>query len=168
MNKRGVTPSEIREYDGVDLKGNEVKKGGVYKNKKFLSGFTLVEILISIALLTVGVVLLINALVIGTEGLTVARRRIKAIDYAQKVMEERIVGFGFNHGNLTAVAGSKTTHSLTPIDNFTRSYEVWYVTATDLKSISTSATDYKRIKVTVRDNLGIVEDITLETLRTNY
>lgn len=125
-------------------------------------GFTLVEILIAIAVLSLGVALFFNAFTQGMRGILVGQRRAVAVNYAQQVMEKYIMPKKFN--DLTA--GIYYVNNATT-DGFKLQYMVNYVNALNLDQIVSSG-DYKRILVSVIDNRGIVPQVNLIMLKTDY
>jgi len=134
--------------------------------KKISSGFTLIEILVAIALIITGVALLINAFVVGFDGIRNAQLKVDALLYAQKAMEQNIMGQAFDSSNL-----SIGTHALADVGIFSREYEVFYVDSSDLDTEVDGPTDYKRVEVTVSISSGSIKrfsDVELVTIRTNY
>jgi len=136
--------------------------GGPPLDSRHLTGFTLVEVLIAISLVAVGIWLMMNAFIKGSEGIIAARRRIEGLHCAQEVMEDYVISKEFDDFTIG-------TQSLSGSNNFSRSYTVWYVDSSDLETDDESGTtDLKRIRVTVSDNNDKIADITLDTLKTNF
>ncbi len=53
--RKGFTPLEIKKHNGRRLKNGEVAQGGMfmYRKKKFLAGFTIIELLIVITVIAI-------------------------------------------------------------------------------------------------------------------
>lgn len=139
---------------------NIIKNGKQY-------GFTLVEVLIAVVVIIIGMWLMMNAFLLASEGIIVSERRMKAVSYVQEVMENYVISSDFGDSNLNASGGSKTSHSVDTVDGFTRSYDVWYVTSSNLYNPS-GVSDYKRIQVKISDNNNTIEDVTLDVIKTDF
>ncbi len=133
------------------------------RNNSYSNGFTLIEILIAILILNIGVALFFNAFTMAMKGILGAQRRILAVNYGQQVMEKYIMPKTFN--NLSA--GTTLVNNATS-DRFKLEYETNYVNASNIEQIVVGATDYKRMLVTVTDNLGIVPAVKVIMLKTDY
>jgi len=127
------------------------------------NAFTLVEILVAIAILNVGVVLFFNAFTTGMKGILAGQRRVLAVNYGQQVMEKYVVSKRFNDLSVTTVYVNNATS-----DNFKLQYQVNYANALNLEQVVGTTTDYKRILVTVTDNRGIVPAVNIIMLKTDY
>ncbi|MCM8765912.1 MAG: type II secretion system GspH family protein [Candidatus Omnitrophica bacterium] len=126
-------------------------------------GFTLVEILIAIAVLSLGVALFFNAFTQGMKGILAGQRRVLAVNYAQQVMEKYVLPKKFNDLSIATVYVNNATS-----DGFKLQYMVNYVNALNLDQVLGTQTDYKRILVSVIDNRGIVPQVNLIMLKTDY
>ncbi|MCM8793386.1 MAG: prepilin-type N-terminal cleavage/methylation domain-containing protein, partial [Candidatus Omnitrophica bacterium] len=126
------------------------------------NGFTLVEILIAIAVLSMGVALFFNAFTQGMKGILAGQRRVIAVNYAQQVMEKYVMPKKFND----LVLGTYYVNNATA-EGFKLQYMVNYVNSLNLDQIVSSG-DYKRILVSVIDNRGIVPQVNLIMLKTDY
>lgn len=125
--------------------------------------FTLVEILIAMAVLALGVALFFNAFTQGMQGILAGQRRVIAVNYAQQVMERYVIPKKFNDLSVGLVYVNNATS-----EGFKLQYQVNYVNALNLDQTVGSTTDYKRILVTVTDNRGIVPQVNLIMLKTDY
>ena len=147
-----------------------------FVRQKFSGGFTLIEVIIAVAIITIGLWFMLNAFILGSNGIIISKKRIEALNYAQQVMENCIIPVEFDDSNLTVSSPSaKTTYNDAASScfddtglNYTRTYDVWYVSESDLEGIAGTATDYKRIQVKITDNKGSVSDIILDTLKTDF
>ena len=131
--------------------------------QKLSTGFTLVEILIAVAVLGLGIVLFFNAFTQGMRGILAGQRRVLAVNYAQQVMEKYVMPKKFNDLAIGTVYVNNATN-----DGFKLQYEVSYVNGLNLDQTIGSNMGYKRILVTVTDNRGIVPQVNLIMLKTNY
>ncbi len=126
-------------------------------------GFTLVEILIAIAILNIGVVLFFNAFTTAMRGILAGQRRVLAVNYGQQVMEKYVMPKKFNDLSVATVYVNNATS-----DSFKLQYQVNYANALNLNQTVAGSTDYKRILVTVTDNRGIVPAVNVIMLKTDY
>lgn len=133
------------------------------KNNLFSDGFTLIEILIAILILNIGIALFFNAFTMAMKGILGAQRRILAVNYGQQVMEKYVMPKTFN--NLSA--GTTLVNNATS-DKFKLEYETNYVNASNIEQVIGTTTDYKRVLVTVTDNLSIVPAVKIIMLKTDY
>jgi len=125
--------------------------------------FTLIEIMIAITILNIGVVFFFNAFTTAMKGILAAQRRVLAVNYSQELMERYVMPKEFNN---LSVALTYLNNATT--DNFKLQYQVNYANASNLDQAVGSVTDYKRILVTITDNLGIVPSVSIIMLKTDY
>ena len=134
-----------------------------YHLTKLKRSFTLVEILIAIAILSLGIALFFNAFTQGMQGILAGQRRVLAVNYAQQVMEKYVMPKKFNDLAIGTVYVNNAT-----TDGFKLQYQVNYANSLNLDQTVTGPTDYKRILVSVIDNRGIVPQVNLIMLKTDY
>ncbi len=130
---------------------------------KMKKAFTLIEILIAVVILNIGVALFFNALTMAMRGILGAQRRILAVNYGQQIMEKSIMHTTFNNVSISTVYVNNATS-----DNFKLQYQANYANASNLDQAVAGSTDYKRILVTITDNLGTIPAVKIIMLKTDY
>ncbi|MCM8784555.1 MAG: prepilin-type N-terminal cleavage/methylation domain-containing protein [Candidatus Omnitrophica bacterium] len=153
---------KVSQIDSGLIKSLFNTKRNNAKTQRRKNGFTLVEILIAIAVLSMGVALFFNAFTQGMKGILAGQRRVIAVNYAQQVMEKYVMPKKFND----LVLGTYYVNNATA-EGFKLQYMVNYVNSLNLDQIVSSG-DYKRILVSVIDNRGIVPQVNLIMLKTDY
>jgi prepilin-type N-terminal cleavage/methylation domain-containing protein len=134
-----------------------------YQRISASKAFTLVEILIAIAILNMGVVLFFNAFTTAMRGILGGQRRVLAVNYGQQLMEKYVMPKKFNDLSVATVYVNNAT-----TDNFKLQYQVNYANALNLDQTVSGVTDYKRVLVTVTDNRGVVPAVNIIMLKTDY
>jgi len=149
--------------------------------KKDKKGFTLVEILIALVILSMGIAMLITMFTVGMDGVVANQARTQATNLAQDLMDE-ILGKNFPHDGKEANRSLYTDVSdysdwgpysppksysetgLTQYASFSRSADVYYVSTSDLDTEVVDATDLKAISVWISHS--DINDVVLKCLKT--
>jgi prepilin-type N-terminal cleavage/methylation domain-containing protein len=139
--------------------------------KKGKGGFTLIEIIITLVVLSIAAVGVLSVFATGLRGSADPLLMSQATQLAQGELDTVIgikVASGFNAATLPAVTGQacKTQASLLP--GFVCTLDICFVPAGDLNDTSTcgTATSYKRVAVTITNTT--IGNVTAVTLLTNY
>lgn len=177
--------------DEVTGKTGPTGKTGLTYIASRKAGFTLVEILISVVILSIGVFALINMFTVGMKGILATEKRTVATNLAQDLMDE-IFGKEWKDPDLEAEypplgydSGENYRYSYDDVDDysswgphppkdiitgdtiteyatFTRKARVRYVSPYDLGEV-VAPTDLKKITVTVSENsISPVEIVTIK------
>lgn len=124
------------------------------------SGFTLIEILISLAILGGGVLLFLNVMSQGINNLKFQGKKIQMLNIAASTMDE-IKDYSIYDLSQGITLANK--------DNFSRDLNAYYVDAANFNSPAASPpTDFLRVEVTISDTTTTVSPLTLVEVRSNY
>lgn len=159
--------------------------------KKDKKGFTLVEILIALVILSMGIAMLITMFTVGLKGVTANQRRTQATNLAQDLMDE-IMGKNFPTGTNTKESnrslydniqdystwGNPTLNDppknysegdLTLYTGFGRGVSIYDVNSNDLNNAADPTPDgtYSIVRIRVRVFHADIGNVDLITVRTS-
>lgn len=150
-----------------------MKKSGVRSPVPGEGGFTLIETVITLIVLSIAVIGVLSVFTTGIQGSADPLLVDQAVQLAQGEMDRNIgekIANTFNSPNLAAniapVACLSSAAFLLP--GFTCGRTVCFVPASNLNDISncTSATNYKHVTVTITQ--AAIGTVTMDTVVTNY
>lgn len=141
-------------------------KSGVWSQKSEKNGFTLIETIITLVVLSIAAVGVLSVFTVGIRGSANPLVVEQAVQLAQGEMDQVLgekVANGF--GAATLAIGNPACQS-TMIAGFNCSRSISYVNSGALNTSVGGPTDYKHVTVTIAQPL--IGSVSMETIMTNY